>query len=112
GSLGFSGDGGPATAAALYNPTGVALDGAGNLFIADGGNQRIRRVDAGTGTITTVAGNGTSGVSGDGGPATAAALDAAGGAALGGAGHPFIEAGDRRLGREGAAGGATNTAGG
>ena len=59
GSLGFSGDGGPATAAALYNPTGVALDGAGNLFILDQANSRIRRVDAGTGTITTVAGNGT-----------------------------------------------------
>src|SRR5438046_10243116 len=72
GSLGFSGDGGPATAAALYNPTGVALDGAGNLFIAEGGNQRIRRVDAGTGTITTVAGHGTGGVNGHGGPPAAA----------------------------------------
>ncbi|TMB06950.1 MAG: hypothetical protein E6J71_30080, partial [Deltaproteobacteria bacterium] len=90
GSLGFSGDGGPATAAALYNPTGVALDGAGNLFIADGGNQRIRRVDAGTGTITTVAGNGTFGFSGDGGPATAAALGTPVGVALDGAGNLFI----------------------
>src|SRR5204862_4840547 len=89
GSLGFSGDGGPATAAALYNPTGVALDGAGNLFIADWGNQRIRRVDAGTGTITTVAGGGTS-FPGDSGPATAAYLSFAIGVAVDGAGDLFI----------------------
>src|SRR5439155_20751462 len=75
GTFGFSGDGGPATAAELGTPVGVALDGAGNLFIADYYNYRIRRVDAGTGTITTVAGNGTQGFSGDGGPATAAELD-------------------------------------
>ena len=56
GALGFSGDGGPATAASLQFPSGVALDAAGNLYIADQNNHRIRRVDAG-GTITTVAGN-------------------------------------------------------
>src|SRR5207247_11475373 len=75
GTQGGSGDGGPATAASLYSPVGVALDGAGNVFIADPPNERIRRVDAGTGTITTVAGTGTSqDFSGDGGPATPAHL--------------------------------------
>src|SRR5439155_443523 len=60
GGLGYGGDGGPATAAELEHPVGVALDGAGNLFIAVGGahdnGERVRRVDAGTGTITTVTG--------------------------------------------------------
>jgi hypothetical protein len=74
GILGFSGDGGPATSAQLNDPVGIALDNARNLFIADSHNQRIRRVDAATHVITTVAGNGTLGFSGDGGPATSAAL--------------------------------------
>jgi len=73
GAPGFSGDGGPATAAALNFPTGVAVDAAGNVFIADRNNQRIRKVDA-AGIIATVAGSGTTGYSGDGGPATAASL--------------------------------------
>ena len=71
GVRGFSGDGGPATAAALNNPVGVAVDSAGNLYIADALNLRIRRV-APNGIITTFAGNGTSGIAGDGGPATSA----------------------------------------
>jgi sugar lactone lactonase YvrE len=71
---GFSGDGGPATAAQLFAPYSIAVDGAGNLFIGDLGNQRVRHVDAGTGIITTVAGTGTAGFSGDGGPAVAAEL--------------------------------------
>ena len=71
---GFSGDGGPATSAQLAEPWGVALDAHGNLFIADTGNHRIRRVDAASGIITTVAGNGTQTFSGDGGPATSAGL--------------------------------------
>ena len=54
---GFSGDGGPATSARLNLPSWVAVDSVGNLFIADEGNNRIRRVDAATGVITTVAGN-------------------------------------------------------
>jgi len=62
------GDGGPASAAGLSIPLGVATDGAGNVFIADNTNSRIRRVDAGTGIITTIAGTGTFGYSGDGGP--------------------------------------------
>jgi hypothetical protein len=68
------GDGGPATSACLSSPSGVAVDDAGNIYIADTGNNRIRRVDA-SGTITTIVGDGTQGYSGDGGLATAAHLN-------------------------------------
>ena len=68
-------DGGAATAARLNEPWGVALDGAGNLYIADKDNHRIRKVDAVTGIISTVAGTGMAGGSGDGGAATAAQLN-------------------------------------
>jgi uncharacterized protein (TIGR03437 family) len=71
GSLGFAGDGGPATSARLSAPDGLALDKTGNLFIVDNGNNRIRKVDK-SGVISTVAGNGSSGFSGDGGPAISA----------------------------------------
>jgi hypothetical protein len=70
GKAGFSGDGGPATEARL-NPWTLVLDGAGNLFIEDGGNYRVRKVSP-EGIITTVAGSGKAGFSGDGGPATEA----------------------------------------
>ena len=70
----FVGDGSPATLATLFSPEGIALDSAGNIYIADTYNHRIRRVDATTGIITTIAGNGLEDFSGDGGPATAAAL--------------------------------------
>src|ERR1035441_4660858 len=70
---GFSGDGGPANTAALNFPTGVAVDSAGNLYIADNRNNRIRMVSGGT--ITTVAGNGVAAFSGDGGPATSAGFN-------------------------------------
>lgn len=71
---GFSGDGGPATDARLNLPAGVAIDGFGNLYIADSSNHRVRAVGA-DGIITTIAGSGQNGYSGDGGPATDAALD-------------------------------------
>ena len=73
GSAGFSGDGGPATAARLNAPTGLALLADGSVLIADTGNNRIRRVTS-SGTISTVAGTGSGGFSGDGAPATAATL--------------------------------------
>jgi uncharacterized protein (TIGR03437 family) len=73
GAFGFSGDNGPATKAALYFPAGVALDSAGNIYFADKGNNRVRKVDT-NGIITTFAGTGKAGFSGDGGPATAAKL--------------------------------------
>ena len=74
GNYGYNGDGIAATAAELWNPFGVAVDAAGDLFIADAGNQRIREFNAATGMISTVAGDGTSGYDGDGIAATAAEL--------------------------------------
>jgi hypothetical protein len=71
---GYSGDGGPAISAKLSFPWGVAVDPQGNLYIADRGNHAVRKVSS-TGTITTYAGNGKEGYSGDGGPASSAKLD-------------------------------------
>ena len=71
---GDSGDGGPATAARLWDPSSVAVDAAGDIFIAESISSRIREVNHATGLITTIAGNGTCGYSGDGGPATSAEL--------------------------------------
>ncbi|OWK42924.1 DUF4347 domain-containing protein [Fimbriiglobus ruber] len=76
GGAGFTGDGGQATAANLNDPTGVAVDAAGDVYILDAGNERIREVNAATGIITTVAGSGTAGYAGDGGLATAAKIAA------------------------------------
>ncbi|MGB6163409.1 MAG: protein kinase [Pseudonocardiaceae bacterium] len=73
GVAGFSGDGGPATQAQFSYPLAITVDDSGNLYVADSGNYRIRKVDA-TGTITSIAGNGTQGFTGDGGPAVAAEL--------------------------------------
>ena len=87
---GFGGDGGPATSASLANPGGIALDTAGNLYFSDPGNQRIRRVDAVSGIITTVVGDGNQGFTGDGGPATSATLSFPGGVALDSGGNLFI----------------------
>jgi len=73
GTVGYSGDGGPATSASLNEPSGLAIDVSGNIYIADAGNNRIRKVNK-LGVITTMAGNGTGGFSGDYGPATTAEL--------------------------------------
>ncbi|NOT61416.1 MAG: hypothetical protein HOP19_14455, partial [Acidobacteria bacterium] len=97
GERGFSGDGAPATQAALNDPSGVAIDAAGNLFIADTGNHCIRKV-APDGTITTVAGNGLAGLSGDGGPGRSATLNSPTGLALDGSGNLFIaDTGNHRI---------------
>ncbi len=88
GTEGFSGDGGPATGAMLEGPSDVAIDGLGNLFIAD--SNRVRRIDAETGVITTIAGTGAPGFSGDGGPATSAELWNTAGVAIDGLGNVFV----------------------
>lgn len=92
GVLGFSGDGGPATAAQLNHPYGVAFDNAGNIYIPDPGNGRIRKIDA-AGIITTVAGKGTTGYSGDGGPATNAEFYGAWQVAFDASGNMYIDDG-------------------
>ncbi|MFZ5531826.1 MAG: Ig-like domain-containing protein, partial [Pseudomonadota bacterium] len=89
GRSGFPGDGGPATAAGLYYPSGVAVDAQGNLYIADQFHHRIRQVTP-DGLISTVAGNGSRGFSGDGGPATAARLGYPSGVAVDAQGNLYI----------------------
>jgi trimeric autotransporter adhesin len=96
GYAGFSGDGGPASSAALNTPAGMAMDSAGDLYFADAGNNRIRRVDGTTGVITTVAGNSipnmfnTGGYGGHGGPATQAYLNSPYTVAVDSRGNLFI----------------------
>jgi sugar lactone lactonase YvrE len=74
GTMGATGDGGPATSAYLSGPAALARDGAGNLYVADAKAHRVRRIDVRSGLISTVAGNGRPGFSGDGGPAVEASL--------------------------------------
>jgi uncharacterized protein (TIGR03437 family) len=88
GTHGFSGDNGPATSAQLYYPSGVAVDSAGNLYIADTSNSRIRKVS--NGAIVTVAGNGEFAFSGDGGLATSAQLYGPRGVAVDSAGNVYV----------------------
>ncbi len=88
------GDGGPATAASLYLPTDICFDKFNNMYIADCANDRIRKVSAATGIITTIAGTGTIGFSGDGGPATAAKINHPGGICLDTAGNVYFGGND------------------
>jgi sugar lactone lactonase YvrE len=90
GNLGFNGDGVLATTAHFWFAAAVAVDVEGNVFVADSFNNRIRRVDARTGVITTVAGIGHQGFSGDGGPAAEASLDSPGGVAVDTTGNILI----------------------
>ena len=89
GDSGYSGDSGPALSAQLNNPNGVAIDSAGNVYIADSGNQRVRKVDT-SGNITTVAGSGSCCFGGDGGPAISALMDYPTGVAVDAAGNLYI----------------------
>ncbi len=73
-TVGYSGDGGPATDAMLSSPQSIKIDSSGNIYIADGENNRLRKISGATGIITTVCGTGLSGDSGDGGPATSAKM--------------------------------------
>ncbi len=86
GTAGYTGDGGAATSAELFDPSGVAVDSAGNVYIADSDNNVVRKVTASTQVITTIAGTGTYGYSGDNGPATSAQLATPWGLALNSAG--------------------------
>lgn len=86
---GFSGDGGPATAAQLYSPLGICVDLAGNIYIGDKQNHRIRKI-APSGIISTFAGTGVNGYSGDGGPATAAKLNCPAGLCADNSGNIYV----------------------
>ncbi len=98
GTAGYTGDGGPAASAELYDPFSLALDNAGNLYISDAGNNVVRKVTATTGIITTYAGNGTVLYSGDGGAATSAGLGYLEGIAMDGSGNLFVaESGYERV---------------
>jgi YD repeat-containing protein len=111
GTVGFSGDGGPATEAHLYEPFGVAVGPDGSLYIADRGHRRVRRVGP-DGIITTVAGTGEWGFSGDGGPATEADLNSPWDVAVGPDGSLYIvDRGNHRVRRVGPDGIITTVAG-
>ena len=86
---GYSGDGGPGAEAHVNFPAGLAVDKAGNVYIADTGNHRIRKIDA-TGTIRTIAGTGEPGYGGDGGPATEAQLNSPIALAVDAAGKVYV----------------------
>ena len=90
GTAGYTGDGGAATAAELNGPQGVAVDSSGNLYIADSGNNVLREIDHSTGDISTIAGNGTAGYTGDGGAATAAELNGPEGVVIDSSGNIYI----------------------
>jgi trimeric autotransporter adhesin len=98
GLSGYSGDGGLATSARLYFPSGVTVDASGNIYIADSGNDRVRMVTKSTGIITTLAGNGTAGYSGDGGQAKLSLLNNPSGVAIDASGNIYVcDTGNDRL---------------
>jgi trimeric autotransporter adhesin len=105
GNVGSGGDGNAATAAQLHNPTGVAVDGHGNIYIADSDNHRLRKVcgdgaGCAKGSITTLAGDGTAGFSGDGGPASTARLSSPAAVTVDAFGNIFIaDKGNQRVRR-------------
>jgi sugar lactone lactonase YvrE len=111
GIVGNSGDGGPATSARLYYPTGIAVDGFGDLYIADSNNQRVRKVD-GSGVITTVAGTGTVGYNCNNGTATGVGLHTPYGVAVDGSGNLYIaDYGNQCIRKVDASGNITTVAG-
>ena len=98
GNAGYSGDGGPAVNSNLNTPAGVALDGAGNLYIADKGNNAVRMVSSATGILSTIAGTGSPGSAGDNGPATSASLNQPWGVTVDVAGNLYIaDTGNHRI---------------
>jgi signal peptidase I len=111
-SSGFSGDGGAATGAKLNNPTGIASDASGNVYVADTNNNRIRRIDAATGVITTVAGGGGSNSCSFTGPATSVALARPSGVAVDASGDVYIADTNNNCVRELSGGTITPVAGG
>lgn len=113
GTMAFAGDGGLATNASFQFPYSVAVDGAGNLYITDSVSDRIRKVTATSGIITTIAGSGAEGYSGDGGPATSAALFGPRGVVEDGGGNLyFSDVGNSVIRKIDAAGIITTVAGG
>ncbi len=111
GRQGTSGDGGPATDAQLFSPSAIALDADGNIFVVSSGGHRVRKID-GAGTITTIAGTGEQGSSGDGGPAIEAKLDRPNAIAVDGEGNVYVaEYGSHRVRKIDAAGVITAFAG-
>ena len=111
GTPAYGGDSGPATSAQLFGPLGLAVDASGDVFIADTVNNVVRKVDSG-GTITTIAGNGTAGFGGDGGPATNAMLHFPTGLAVDSSGDLFIaDFGNQRVREVNTSGTITTVAG-
>lgn len=111
GTTGYSGDGSAATSAELYHPCGLALDSAGNLYIADAASNVIRKLST-SGTIATVAGNQTAGYAGDGGAATSASLNTPQGVAVDAAGNVYIADTDNHVVRKVAVDGTISTVAG
>jgi trimeric autotransporter adhesin len=110
GTAGFDGDGGPATSAILNWPYSVGVDSGGNLYIADWAEERVRKVNT-SGTISTFAGNGTAGFSGDGGPANSAQLSTAGVASDGNGSFYIADTGNQRIRKVDATGMVSTVAG-